>query len=140
MEPASKISMSQEIIIEAQFMLQALFLGMILFLLYDFLIIARRVVKHGKLSMGVEDMLYWIANTFLIFKLLFKYNFGIIRWFVILGVGLGMLICKLALGEWFVRIMSEKIGDFLKFVKKVIISMKNKANKYVKILEKKSDK
>lgn len=140
MEPASKIGMSPEIMIEARFMLQALFLGMVLFLLYDVLRIIRRVFKHGKWAMGIEDLIYWMANTYLIFKLLFKYNYGIIRWFVILGVGLGMLICKLALGEWFVDFVSKNIKKVLKPLYKVKISIKKYYDNRVKRLEKKADK
>lgn len=140
MEPASKIGMSPEIMIEARFMLQALFLGMVLFLLYDVLRIIRRVFKHGKWAMGIEDLIYWMANTYLIFKLLFKYNYGIIRWFVILGVGLGMLICKLALGEWFVDFVSKNIKKVLKPLYKVKISIKKYYDNRVKRLEKKANK
>lgn len=124
MEPASKVGMSPEIVGEALFMLQALFLGLVLYFLYDCLRVFRRVVAHGKLSTGVEDFLYWMLNTYLIFKLLFKYNYGIIRWFVILGVACGMLVCKLTLGNWFVKYSSKCIKKIFSPIKKVIISIK----------------
>lgn len=136
MEQSSKISMSPEIITEAEFMLQALFLGLILYFLYEIIQISRRVINHGKLSMGIEDVLYWMTNTYLIFKLLFKYNFGVVRWFVILGVGTGMLICKLTLGEWFVNKISEVLRKIVGKIKKAIFSIK----KPLKRLEKKCDK
>lgn len=136
MEQSSKISMSPEIITEAEFMLQALFLGMILYFIYEMIKISRIVLPHGKISMGLEDVFYWLGNTYLIFKLLFKYNYGIIRWFVILGVGVGMLICKLTLGEWFEKKVSHVLSKILHFVKKVIFSIK----KPLKRLEKNGDK
>ena len=119
MEQSSKISMSPEIITEAEFMLQSLFLGLILYLLYELIQISRQVVRHGKVSLGLEDVLYWMTNTYLIFKLLFKYNYGIIRWFVILGVGIGMLICKFTLREWFVKYVAMFLEKIIKFFKKV---------------------
>lgn len=140
MESASKISMSPEIIIEAKFMLQALFLGMILLFLYELLSIIRQVFPHGRFVLAAEDLLYWSANTFLIFKLLFKYNFGIIRWFVILGVCLGMLICKAALGKNFVTRISRKIKAFFHNIGKKADCLRKYLSKYVKILEKRSDK
>lgn len=140
MEQSSKISMSPEIITEAEFMLQALFLGLILYFLYEIIQISRRVLPHGKVAMGIEDVLYWLTNTYLIFKLLFKYNFGVIRWFVILGVGVGMLICKLTLGEWFVNRISGFLSKIVKFVEKVIFSIKIIIKKPIKRLEKKRDR
>ena len=136
MEQSSKISMSPEIILEAEFMLQALFLGMILYFMYEMIKISRIVIPHGKVSMGLEDVFYWLGNTYLIFKLLFKYNYGIIRWFVIFGVGAGMLICKLTLGGWFEKKVSHVLSKILHFLKKVIFSIK----KPLKRLEKNGDK
>lgn len=140
MESASKIGMSPDVILEARFMLQALFLGLILYLLYEGIRIIRRVISHGRVSMGIEDFLYWMINTYLIFKLLFKYNYGVIRWFVILGVATGMLICKLTLREWFVDIISKGINKIISPIKKVIITIKKKCNNIVKRVEKKADK
>lgn len=140
MEQAPKISMSPEIITEAEFMLQAMFLGMILFLLYEIIKISREVIPHGKLSMGIEDVFYWITNTYLIFKLLFRYNYGIIRWFVILGVSIGMLICKLTLGAWFVRYISGFLKKLMGIVKKGLFSIKKFIKKTLKRLEKSGNK
>lgn len=140
MEQSSKISMSPEIILEAEFMLQALFLGMILYFMYEMIKISRIVLPHGKISMGLEDVFYWLGNTYLIFKLLFKYNYGIIRWFVILGVGVGMLICKLTLGEWFEKKVSCVLSKIISFVKKVIFSIVKFIKKPLKRLEKSDDK
>lgn len=140
MEQSSKISMSPEILVEAEFMLQALFLGLILYFLYELIKIFRKVIPHGKVSMGFEDVFYWLGNTYLIFKLLFKYNYGIIRWFVILGVGTGMLICKITLGEWFEKYISLGISKVIEIWKKVINSIKKLINKSQKGVEKSSDK
>jgi len=128
-EPASKISLSPDIVIEAKFMLQALFLGMVLYFLYEIIIIIRNVFTHGKLSTGLEDFLYWITNTYLIFKLLFKYNYGIIRWFVILGVASGMLLCKLVLRSWFVNFFTKLFKNIVEKVQKAI----NFIKKHIKI-------
>lgn len=140
MEQSSKISMSPEIITEAEFMLQALFLGMILYFLYEMIKISRAVIPHGKVSMGLEDVCYWLGNTYLIFKLLFRYNYGIIRWFVILGVAVGMLICKFTLGEWFSKYVSLVLSKIIGFVKKVIFSIKKFIKKPRKRLEKSHNK
>ena len=110
--------MSSEIVYEARFMLEALCLGMILSALYDFIRIVRRVFPHGKALIGTEDFLYWMCNTYLIFRLLFKYNYGVIRWFAILGVIFGMLLYRAALGNRLVKLVSGCISKGLAWLSK----------------------
>ncbi len=95
--------MSPEIVWEARFVLESLCLGMILHGAYDLIRIVRRVFPHGKAAVGTEDFLYWMFHTCLVFRLLFKYNYGVIRWFAIAGVFLGMLLYHGALGDRLVQ-------------------------------------
>lgn len=92
--------MSKEIIAELTFLLHSFCLGLGIILVYHCLRILRAVIPHKRIIIGLEDLCFWIANSFLIFGLMFIENNGTIRMFAIFGVLAGMLV-------------SEKIGEII---------------------------
>lgn len=77
---------------EGNLLLISLAFGMLLMLGYDVLRILRRMVKHGAVIMAVEDSLYWLSCAVGIFAMLYQENDGLLRWFVLAGIALGMLM------------------------------------------------
>lgn len=71
--------MSQAIVVEAHFYLSSFLWGMILVALYDVLRIFRRIIPHGLLWIGLEDLLFWTGGAVLIFQMIFENNNGTIR-------------------------------------------------------------
>lgn len=65
--------------------------GILLMLSYDILRIFRQVAPHGPILLGVEDVIYWLFCALLIFAMLYQENDGLLRWFVLAGIALGML-------------------------------------------------
>ena len=96
--------MSQDIINEVMFLLHALLLGVVITFVYDWFLVARRVIRHTVLLISLEDMLFWIACAISIFYMLYEENNGALRWFAVAGAALGMLIYKKTISGYFIKI------------------------------------
>lgn len=112
--------MSSAISFEIRLFFNAFLLGVILIFLYDFLRIFRRVVKHSRTSEAIEDTIYWIISGFVVFVMLYHNNNGVIRWFVIAGITLGMFLYNISISKFFVKYVSIVIIKILKLLSKVI--------------------
>ena len=66
--------------------------GMGMTLVYEGFRIFRRLVRHGTFAVALEDLFYWIAYAFLLFRMLYLENDGIIRGFALLAVLFGMIL------------------------------------------------
>ena len=82
----------------------SILIGGALFLFYDILRIFRRVVPHGNFWIGVEDFLYWLCCTAVVFVMLYQENDGMVRGFSIGGIVFGMLLYYLLLSRFVIRI------------------------------------
>lgn len=98
--------MSDAIGMEVQFFLTSVLWGIILLVIYDVLRIIRRIIKHAWFFVAVEDVLFWIVSAFLIFRMMYEQNNGIIRGFSILGMTLGMVVYNQSLSEYMVKWIS----------------------------------
>lgn len=58
---------------------------------YDLCLIHRGVCRTGNVVTGIQDVLYWLGGCICIFSMIYRTNNGIIRWFVLAGIFLGML-------------------------------------------------
>ena len=76
---------------EAGLLAVSFLFGIALMLLYDMVRIFRHMKKHGTVFMAAEDILYWLICAIGIFAMLYRENDGLLRWFVLGGVALGML-------------------------------------------------
>lgn len=90
--------------------------GAVLFLLYDFLRIFRRIVPHGNLWIGVEDIFYWLIYTGVVFVMLYRENDGMVRGFAIGGLAFGMLLYFALLSRFVVRINVLILGTVVRSV------------------------
>lgn len=84
-------AVSETIAREGSLLLVSLLFGMVLMLLYDILRIIRHMWKHGTFLLAAEDILYWLFCAVGIFAMLYRENDGLLRWFVLGGVAMGML-------------------------------------------------
>ena len=84
---------------------------------YDFLVIFRKIIKHYKFFVHIEDFLYWTVLALLMFFIMLEENYGEIRGFLILGVFLGMILYYFSLSEYFLSI-SDKV---LRLIKKILM-------------------
>lgn len=108
--------MSDTIMAECYFFLHAALTGVILSAIYDVFRILRRVRCHGWFWIAVEDLFYWIGSALYIFSVLMQGNNGIIRWFFVLGILLGMLVYNMTLSQHLVGALSKVIKKILDIV------------------------
>lgn len=100
-------------------------LGMLLALEYDCIRIFRRVIKHRHIwLMSVEDILYWISVSIIIFGFTYEYSDGILRGFLVLSILLGVVLYRYTFGIYFVKYTSAAINFLLKPLKKVVAFIK----------------
>lgn len=95
--------MSETIIAEWYFWLVSILTGAVMAFVYDLLRLFRRLVRHNRLFVDVEDLLFWTACFFASFTLLYYGNNGVIRFAAVLGAGIGMLVYGLTFGRIFVK-------------------------------------
>ncbi|MBE5851574.1 MAG: hypothetical protein E7299_01265 [Lachnospiraceae bacterium] len=107
--------MSELVVAELMLLLRALKLGIWIAVVYDLLRIFRRIITHNVWAIGVEDGLYWCYVGSEFFKLLYEYNEGRLRWYLIAGAMIGMLLYSITIGRSLVR-FSSRIICYLKGV------------------------
>ena len=112
--------MNDAIMVELRFFGASIFWGMLLLVIYDFLRILRRVVNHNGFFIVIEDILYWITCSLLIFHMMYQQNNGIIRGFSILAMVLGMLLYHAGLSDLVVAVISEILNKILYYIGKLI--------------------
>ena len=70
----------------------AIALGAGLSFFYDFLRVLRRMIRHGAVATGIEDLLFWLFGACLLFALMFYGTDGELRGYVLLGTLCGALL------------------------------------------------
>ena len=112
--------MSQDIVQEVTFFLHSVLMGLVITFAYDWILIFRRLLKHGRILMSVEDLIYWFVCGISVFYMLYRENSGVLRWFAVVGAALGMFFYKIILKYRFVNIMSTYIHKIMWFIFRVI--------------------
>ena len=112
--------MSQDIVQEVTFFLHSVLVGLVITFAYDWILICRRLLKHGRILMSVEDLIYWFVCGISVFYMLYRENSGVLRWFAVMGAALGMFFYKIIFKNHFVNIMSTYIRKIMWFMFRVI--------------------
>lgn len=105
---------------EAAFFVVSLLCGMGLVLVYDFFRIFRRLIPHGNIWIGMEDVCYWFLCTVVVFLLLYQKNDGMMRAFCFLGIALGGVIYAFLFSRYVVKISVKILGMILKVFGKIL--------------------
>ncbi|MDD6211770.1 MAG: spore cortex biosynthesis protein YabQ [Clostridiales bacterium] len=77
---------------EGRLCLISLLAGMQMMAVYDLLRIFRGLVSHRFWVIQAEDLLYWLTEGLMIFTLMLYVNSGILRWYSLAAMALGMMI------------------------------------------------
>ena len=112
------MTVSETIGQEATILGAAVLAGAGLFFLYDILIILRRIIPHREIWIGVQEFIYWLICTGVVFVMIYRENDGMVRGFALGGVVLGMLVYLLVLSRFVVRINVRIIKAVLGFIRK----------------------
>lgn len=105
--------MSGEIVKEWYFWLASVATGAGMAFAYDLLRLFRRLIRHGRIAVDMEDILYWAVCFCVSFSLLYYGNNGVIRFAAVFGAAVGMALYAVTLGRAFMKAGSLVI-DFIK--------------------------
>jgi spore cortex biosynthesis protein YabQ len=100
--------------------LSGLFLGFV----YDLVRVLRRIIKHPKWLINIQDFIFWLFGSLIIFLDIFKNNNGVLRGFLYIGVFLGLIIYFFLISKLVLRIFMKVytfIANIIKFLFKIII-------------------
>lgn len=103
--------------------------GILLMFTYDLLRILRKVIPHSNVLVSIEDVIYWVMCGLSVFVMLYEENDGTVRWFVLAGVSLGMLLWNLLVSPWVVRLLTAFIRKMLHLIQKILNPMVRPAKK-----------
>jgi spore cortex biosynthesis protein YabQ len=81
-------SIYRELGIFCSFFLTGLFLGAS----YDLLRLLRGLIPHGDFLINLEDLLYWLYASLVVFVVLYEKNDGELRGYVFLGLLAGLVL------------------------------------------------
>ena len=95
--------------------------GILTGLLYDFIRLLRRLIKHKNFFVQAEDLLFWLIISIGIFLLLLEKNFGQVRFFCVAGIFLGMFFYWGVFSSFVLKILFC-VGDF--FIKAFLRALK----------------
>ena len=90
---------------------------------YDVLRLFRRLVRHGRFAVDIEDILYWTICFLLSFTLLYYGNNGVIRFAAVFGAAIGMLLYAVTVGRFFVKVsywlIDKTVGSLIRLILKI---------------------
>ncbi len=116
-------------------------IGMIMGVLFDFIRIFRKIIKHPNFLVQLEDFIYWVICALIGFYMLYINNYADIRPFVFIGILLGAILYFVSLSILFMKIatviinyIKNIIQELIKFIRipiRAIIKMLKVPLKYV---------
>jgi len=116
--------MSKTIIADLDLWLASIAAGVCMAFAYDLLRLFRRLVRHGRFAVDVEDLLYWTICFFVSFVLLYYGNNGVIRFVAVFGAALGMLLYIASVGRIFVKVgyflINKTIGSVFRLLCRIL--------------------
>lgn len=95
--------------------------GILVGFLFDIFRVLRKSFKTSDIITYIEDILFWIVAGVLTLYFIFNYNNGEIRFFIFLGIILGISIYILTISKYFMKITVGIISIIKQIVKKIII-------------------
>ena len=115
---------------EWNLLIESLKLGVRLGLIYDGFRLFRILITHHRFIIDLEDIIYWIISTFLIFRMQIRLADGITRGFVIASILVGMWIYHKLFGRRWVPVVEKKVLALKQWLTKLTakIRIKKKDN------------
>ncbi|MDR2650248.1 MAG: spore cortex biosynthesis protein YabQ [Clostridiales bacterium] len=106
---------------QARLFLWTMILGAVTGVAFDFFRIARITVKHPDFLTQIEDLLYWLFASVLIFYFILHRNSGEVRIYAIIGVFSGMCLYFISLSG----VIIKTTIFIIDIIKKIIITTVN---------------
>ncbi|MBR0490550.1 MAG: spore cortex biosynthesis protein YabQ [Clostridia bacterium] len=93
--------------------------GLITGFLFDFFRILRKSFKTKDFVTYIEDIVFWILTGFIVLYSIFVFNNGEIRFFIFLGIALGVLLYMTIFSNSIIKVSVFVI----QFIKNIIIKI-----------------
>ncbi len=106
---------------QADVFLVSIIYGIILTVIYDSLRCLRRIVPHNNIFIGIEDIFYWLSFACIVISLIYTYNNGELRGYVVLGMALGSLFYLMLFSRLVVKGISFIFGKAVHFLMKTAV-------------------
>jgi spore cortex biosynthesis protein YabQ len=103
---------------QAWLFLSTVCVGATVGLFYDIFRIFRKTAAHPAFVVHLEDFVFWLAVTGMVFYFMLSRTYGEIRLFTLLGAGTGAALYFSVISPWVLRIMVPVVI----FIKRVIAS------------------
>lgn len=100
--------------------LKSCYIGFALAFLYSLFSVVRRLKMHKRYLVAIEDILYWIIVFYILFSILHKIYWGIIRWYFIVGIFSGSIFYRMCFENQVVHVMSTIIYKIMWFIRKIL--------------------
>ena len=97
------------------FALNGIFIGV----LFDFFRILRKSFKTANWIINIEDISFWILTGLSIIYCMYNFSDGSLRFFMFLGLGLGLLLYMLTLSSFIVKTVVKIIS----IIKKIVVTV-----------------
>ena len=98
--------------------------GVIIGLLFDIFRILRKSFKTSDIVTIIQDILFWIISGIIVLYSIFIFNNGEIRFFMFIGIFLGVLLYMISLSKQIIKISVEiikVIKIIINFIIKILI-------------------
>lgn len=92
----------------------AMVAGAVLSAIYDILRIFRKIFTHNTVAYSTEDLLYFICMAPVVFVFVLVVNDGIFRFYIVLGILLGVFVHRNTVSRLVVNFWLKKIINNIK--------------------------
>ena len=86
--------MSQDVVFQARLFGMAVLWGSGLMLAYDCLRMLRMMIRQRKGIQAAEEAVFWLLAAGCLFGLLYRFNNGAVRNYIVCGMGTGMVLYR----------------------------------------------
>ncbi len=90
--------------------------GILIGLLFDIFRILRKGIKTADIITAIQDITFWLLSGTLVLFSIFKFNNGELRFYIFIGLMIGILIYLLVFSNVFI----ETSMFFINIIKKII--------------------
>ena len=84
-------------------------------ILYDVFRCVRKIVKHNVVVTAIEDIVFWLICAWLVFYMLYRFNQGSIRFYIVMGMLFGAFVYRCSISELLVEGFAFIIGKIMIF-------------------------
>lgn len=110
--------------------------GVLIGIIFDIFRILRKTIKTSDFVTYIEDFLFWIITSIILFYSIFTYNNGELRFFMFLAVILGFVLYICTISSYLIKINVKIINVIKRIFLKLFEIIYNPLIKTFKILKK----